>query len=267
MNKKILILIYFLLSVLDLSAYELVQSSKNCNERKEEIWRHHLYGKDSDARKILKNCIFSGDVTVDSMNVLKAELYYREKKYQAAIKAVEPSKERIIKFYNLRGLELREGETANDIGYIYYMMLENQGNTYFVLENYKEALKNYNLYIDSAAKLDPNGKPNIYVLHYAAYSYYYLIEYDKALQYSKQLHSIVDNLSKKRMYAYNIAALYAKSGDIKQSQEWLKLPMQFDAELYYEKVQKDSDFRQLLEKKEFNDFLAGFKPITPQLPR
>lgn len=252
----------------NLNANAVMQASENCNERKEEIQYYFVNGQDSDVRKAFENCVFSGDVTVDTMNIIKAELYYREKKYQAAIKAVEPSRERIIKFYNLRDTELREGESKNDISYTYFILLNTQGNAHFALAHYKEALENYNLYLESAAKLDPNGKPSISVLHYATYCYYYLKEYDKALQYSKQLHSIVDNPSKKRMYAYNIAALYAKIGDIKQSQEWLKTPMQFNPELYYEKVQKDSDFRQLLEKKEFNDFLVGFKPITPsQLPR
>jgi tetratricopeptide (TPR) repeat protein len=234
---KIMMLLFLAITFID--AREIVIN--NCDDSYKEIWQLYSGSTNEEAlRKRLEACTFSDPIAIDSMNVLKAVVFYNENKYKETLKSLELSRKQIEQYYALRNTKLPEGHSKSDVDFLYYAMVSLTANTYYVLGEYQKALQYYKQWIDSANAnsylLDPE------ILEPTAYSYYLLKEYDSALLYLKKAYQLSKDFKKRMQFAYNVSALYARLKDNESSIKWLKIPMDVNRSLYLEKVYKDDDF-------------------------
>jgi len=213
---------------------------KNCDDSYKKLWQLYKSSSDEEVRMRMESCTFSDPIAFDSMNVLKAVLYYSEDKYHESLEALTFSRKRIEQYYALRNISLPKGNSKKDIESLYFIMVSLTANTYYVLGEYKNALQYYEQWISSAKAGAFLLSPEI--LETAAYSNYYLKKYEPALLYMKNAYQISEVFEKRMQYAYNISAFYARLKDNESSIKWLKIPMNVNRSLYFEKVYKDGDF-------------------------
>lgn len=251
LGKPIKFIVIFFVFISSLYASSGIQT-KNCDHRYIEIWDLYATEKEDEARKLLEHCVFSDEVAVDTMNLIQLGLLYHDRKYIEAIQVVEPSRERIIKYYNLRDTKVRENHGKQEISELYFFLIGTLGNAYYKSGDYKSALRYYHQYINDTEK------PNYEILGYTGLAYNKIGMYTQALKYLKEAYPIATVPYVKNNIAYNIAAIYAKVGDTDQSMEWLKAPLLFASKQYIEYLQTDKDFKHMKDSAKFNTFLNSY---------
>lgn len=227
--------------------------ASNCDTKYLDLWRKFDSGENATVKEQLNNCTFSNPIAQDSMNVLKGILLYDDEKYQESLNVLSQSQQSIESAYNSKTTIPRLGESENDIGYIYFAMLQKMADSNFMLKKYGNALSYYNEWITSAKRASLPISLNI--LNYSALCYYFLEQYDHAIERLKDGYSSSIMIQDKVFFSYNIAAIYAKLNFLEKSMKWLKEPFEFDRNSYIKKVEQDSDFDLLRQNKSFKRFL------------
>lgn len=247
--KKSVIRLLFLVLLIVVPNYAL--ELKNCDDEYKELWALHTNHLYNDANKRLEVCSFSDEFIIDSMNILKALLFYQEHKYQEALSVANHSKENIFDKFNKLGTD-KDSDYNKKITTLYYLLLTNQANSYYMLGNYEEALKYYNIMISAEHQAKP------YVYEFAAYSHNFLGEYSMSIERFKEAYTFYSNEYKKSQCAYNISATYSKKNKINDSIEWIDIAMEHYLEYarveYIKKIYTDKDFKNLRNAKEFKEY-------------
>lgn len=232
----------------------------------DKAWEYYRDGKYKQAHELIEKWNQNDSEYGYNWNILLGLVYLAEGNEEKALSVIKNNGlERTIKelYENSKNdkEKLWSSEEKEAIKTCYKSILFIAGVANYNLKNYKTALEyllKYRLLTSENVMDQRHLQEDSDFCCRIAISYYFQGDYGKSLEYFKIAYRQLNEGDKKDIVAYNIAAVYAKQGNIEKSIEWLEKIIKKNPEHLKNEIAGDNDFDQVRESEQFKKFIKKY---------
>ncbi len=228
-----------------------LKSNKDEREDHSKAWLLFNQGEIEKALSIAKKYYYESRTQSVRWALLLGAIYFEQEKYEDALKSISIIRPHFEKFYaKVKNKKIRlKKDELKALKFLYYKMLLVSGVSNYELGNWESALKDLLEYSEEFQK------PTVY--EYIGIAYYQKKQYPKSIEYFKRSYHLHKEGELKDDAAFNIGALNAILGNVKEAIFWLKIPLGHNRQFWLKMIKEDEDkdFEAIRNNKQFEDFL------------